>query len=105
MYVVSYRYRVPRESEAAYTALQSRVSELYLKHGCLAYTILKPLSGTTEYVELSCFTDKRAFEQTEQALASSGLLGPLFEEFLSITRLSERDLVQMEFETAIDRRR
>lgn len=105
MYVVSYRYRVPPESEAAYVALQKRVAEIYLRAGGLRYTVLKPIASNDEWMELTFFTGRQTFEQVEQELLRSGVLNALFKEFLALTGLNEKDLVQIEYETAVEERK
>jgi hypothetical protein len=102
MYVVSYRYQVPPESEAAYVDLQRRVARLYLDAGCRRYAILKPRTPGEPWQELSFYENRLASETAEAKLTESGALDELFEEFLRLTRLQTSDLTPVAYELALE---
>jgi hypothetical protein len=104
MYVVSFRYVVPPAKEQAYLELQRRVARLYLDAGCERYVVLRPRGDSRHWQELTLFRDRDHHRSVEAELERRGELEPLFDEFLRITLMSEGELKQLEFETAIDER-
>ena len=102
MFVVSYRYRVPSATRAAYLDLQRRVAEAYLAHGCRRYLVLEPADRDGLWTELSCFPDRHTHVEAERRLEQTGALGALFDEFLRVTGARTEDLVAEEYVVAGD---
>lgn len=98
MYVVIYRYEVPRKMKKRYLELMKKTADLYAKNGCLGCEILEDAQQKGNWLETNRFRDKEHYQKVHAAVDEDPPTEILWQEFCSITGAEKNPPIKNEYE-------
>jgi len=84
LFVVVYRYKVPKKKAKDYIQIEKQISDVYSEHGCLGVEIFRDAKDPRYWMEINRFRDKGHYEGFVADVEKDPRIGSLSKEFMQL---------------------